>query len=498
MISENLKKKLQTLAEANDEKLEDVLLFFEAIKIKMTELDPFVSEEKLLIRCFNGLNDYYNNTKFNKGSEFIFIPFGVQNEASDSTLAEREKIIADFANPQNRIPMIRGASGIGTDSKVMTMRVKDDVIDNKNVFFDMVYKPVKTIRKMTPMDSGEFVVIDGDLWTPGDLPIARDYNKQTKYEGVDPFENKHWSKPLEPNWKMSLFGIGFFSGMKDVNGEKVQRNPFVDGIVTTVNFYGDYANPTSAKFICKKQPWFKLCKLKAVNTKYSNDLFAQVTSKSDLDVSNIKPKMLDYVEDDKKKKGMITIINERVKLSAEKLKQISSGNLDSLPKEKAEKLKQTMGLYNKFLTTDYIPVIDLNGIANYHITHKALKNEDGSAKKSEGWDEVDYKSFAIVECAYSSTYKKEGKAPKYVISDYSLPENKSIFAKFSNGLEVDLPASTVILSLTTSRGNQAYDEDTKKYIENPEGAVPIPKVRGICILVDFTKLDIKKLIGNLK
>ena len=84
-----------------------------------------------------------------------------------------------------------------------------------------------------------------------------------------------------------------------------------------------------------------------------------------------------------------------------------------------------------------------------------------------------------------------------ILSDYSLDDNQSLFVKFSNGISKELPSSSVYVCLTTSRGNQAYDPDTKQFVVNPEEAVAIPKVKGIKVILDFTKLDIKKLIGDL-
>lgn len=489
-LSNEFQKKLEELAQANDEKVADVTVLFMALKDKITEIEPQLSDMKANIRTYNGLLNYYSNKKFNKGQEFIIIPMGIQQEPQDTNKKLRDEILKDFSNPQKRQIMISGVSGTGKDSKVMTMKTSDAVIDNKTVFFYDVYKPVKTIRKMTQLANGDWVVIDGDLWKPGDKPIPRNYQKTIQYvEGGEEYTNRGWGRPLNPNWKMAIFGVGYFSGMKG-QLQKTQKNPIEDGLVTRVTFYGDHADPNSPKFICKKNLWFKPCKLKAVDSKYSNELFLQITSKTDIEVSSKKLKITD----------IIGKINERILNKANKLDSlIKKTNFEELPKEKAKKLQDADALYKKYKTVDYIPVIDLFGIHTYHMTHRAKPDENGVPQKDDSgtWDAIDFNSFAIAECAFSGVYTKEGKAPKMILSDYSLPENQNLFAKFSNGIDSELPPSSVYVSITTARGNQAYDPDTKQFIVDPENAVAMPKIRGIGVIMDFSKIDIEQLLGDM-
>lgn len=508
IIEPNMKEKLEGLAKTNDEKVADVIALFMALKTKILMLEPHLPDMKANIRTYNGLAGYYSNKRFNRGTEFIIIPMGVQQEPKDTNKELRDEILKDFSNPQKRLKMIAGDSGDGTDGQVMVMKTSDKIIDEKTVFFTDVYKPVKIIRKMTQLSNGEYVVVDGDLWQPGDKPIARNYNKTVQYvKDGEVYQNRGWSRALDANWKFGIFGVGYFSGTKEVKTpdgkQKVPKNTVNDGLVSRITFYGDYANPNSPKFIGKKTLWFKPCKLKVVDSKYSNELFLQVTAKTDIEVSSKKlniPSILDKVNDriNEETKKLMSIVNKT--------------NFDELPKGKAKKLHDLEALYKKFVRVDYIPVINLVDVNEYHMTHRALFEkvpaigEDAIGeefivliKKDENdvWDSIDFNSFAISECAFTGVYTREGQAPKMILSDYSLPDNQSLFAKFSNGVDSELPPSSVYVSLTTSRGNQAYDPDTKKFVVDPENAVAIPKIKGIGVILDYSKIDIEKLVGDL-
>ena len=333
-LNAEFKKKLEKLAEDNDEDIEDVMALFLVLKDRVLEIDPHLSDMKANIRTYNGLTGYYSNKRFSRGQEFMIIPLGVYQDPQDTNKEERDRILKDFSNPQKRLEMISGKMGDGTDGQVMVMKTSDKIVDNKTAFFTDVYKPVKTIRKMTQLNNGEWVVVDGDLWQPGDKPIARNWQKTIQYvEGGDEYTNRGWSRPLDQNWKFAIFGIGYFAGSKEVKDEqgkrRIEKNILEDGFISRITFYGDYANPNSPKFIGKKQLWFRPCKLKASDTKYSNELFLQATAKSDVEVSDKKLKI----------PQIISKINERIQAQANKLMiLISKTNFEELPKDKAKKL----------------------------------------------------------------------------------------------------------------------------------------------------------------
>ena len=261
-LSAEFKKKLEELATNNDEKMEDVILLFQALKSKVLELEPHLSNVHANIRTYNGLLSYYSNKKYNKGSEFVIIPMGVNQEPKDTNKKLRDEIIKDFSNPQKRLLMIAGVSGDGSDGKVMVIKTSDAIVDGKTVHFTDVYKPVKTIKKMTQMNNGEWIVVQGEQWQPGDIPIARDYRKTIQYvEDGETYDNtRGWSRALNPNWKFVIFGLGFFPGNKEIKTKegikKTEKNLIEDSLISRVTFYGALANPTSPKFIGKRRLWF--------------------------------------------------------------------------------------------------------------------------------------------------------------------------------------------------------------------------------------------------
>ncbi len=498
-MSENFDKKLEELAEDSEEKLEDVKALFSVVKIHIQNITPYeLTEPQLNKQAYEAIKEHYNAEKYQKAREQWFIPFGISSEAQDQNEELREEILKEFSNPELRLDCIR-------KKKVMVMKISDEEPDGETIFFEDVYQPVTnpdSIKTTTVND--EVVVIDGDLWNPGDVPIPRDYKHQTEY-GDELYDNKQYSKPLYPKWKIELFGIGFFSGMKEVivEQEKIekQKNLIDDGLITRITFYGDLADPKSPKFICKKPIWFNVCKLKSIDTNYSNELFLKTYSTNTLEIMPEKLNLLDYLKNRKRVKGIITLINERVAGFAKKVDDIhSKANEENTPKEKLEKLKQLYSLCKKYIKLPYIPVIDLNQIDYYHLSHRALKDKDNKIVKDEKgvWDNTDFNSFALCQCSFSSVFQKDKtKPPKMVITDATLPQDQSLFLKFSNGLDTELPASSVIISLTTSRGNSVYDPDTKKWITDAENAKAIAKIKGMKLLIDYTKLNIGKLKADL-
>ena len=486
--------KLKVLAEESEQDLVMVKELFMVLReVIRGEFDYDLSEGKLNKKTYDALKENYNSEKFAKPTEMWFIPFGVYSEAKDQNAELREEILKEFSEPQNRIAMIEAG-------KVMVMKISDQEVDGELVTFADVYKPVKNRESLKfTIINDETVVIEGKLWSPGDIIIPRDYRRQKQYGDGDLFDNNQFSKPLDPNWKVSLFGIGFYAGTRDKKvrdadtGEieivKSPKDILNNGVICVVSWYGDFADPATPSFIAKKPVWFVPCKLKVTETKRSNELIIQSSAKTDIEIiPNSKLNIIKIVE----------YINSRVKNALTGVQEVLASTRP-LPKEKEAKLKALLDVGKKYLTTDYIPIIDLIGIDEYHLTHKAILNkETGLPIKENGWDKTDFNSFAISECSLSGVYAKEGQAPKMIITDSSLPGDQSLFLKFSNGLRSDLPASSVLVALTTSRGNKIYDKDTSEWIVNEDEAKAIPKIKGIKVLVNFKSLDIdgikKKLL----
>jgi hypothetical protein len=489
-MNEELKKRLVKIAEDNELKGEEVLQLFEVMRLKVKEIDPHLGDAKLDKRTYNGILNYFSNKKFAKGKEFLFIPFGVQSEARDQNKGLRDEILKDFADPEKRKDVIK-------QGKVMCMKISDQEIDNKEVFYNDVYKPVRKITKFT-MVNDVYVVTEGELWEPGDTPIARDYRQNLSFgkgENEKEYENFRYSYPLDPRWKLVIFGLGYFPGFRemitDTGIQKVQKTMKSDGVLCKVAFWGDYADPNSAKFVLKKPIWFIPCKVKATeNQSISSALNLNVTSKTEIEMSDVKPKI------EKLAKQINVRIDKEAKQAYGRAKQAKE--TEDIPKEQKAKIMAMWKLYKKFAGKDYIPFIDLAQIDSWHKERRAVRDEDGNILKDGVWDKIDFDAFALSECTLNGIYEKEGKTPKIILSDISLPQDQSsIFCGFAKGIDTKLPNSSVIISLTTSRGNKVYDPDTRTYIEDEEGATAFAKVKGVRVLVDFTKIDVDKLFGDI-
>jgi hypothetical protein len=130
MVDKRIVKKLEKLADDNEKKMEEIMVLFltakNLAKQKAEEDGESLTGFRLDARAYNGLKSYFNNTKFNKGEEFSFIPCGVAIGARDKNEELRNKILKRWAEPKNRLEMIQ-------NGEVMTMKV-----DNKKV-------PVKKI-----------------------------------------------------------------------------------------------------------------------------------------------------------------------------------------------------------------------------------------------------------------------------------------------------------------------------------------------------------------
>lgn len=494
-IDPHMEEKLKTLAENAEEKIEDVISLFKAVRIAIKEKFPYeLTEGKINKKTFDAINDHYTSAKFKRAREMFFIPFGVFSESKDQNEELRNEILKEFSEPQNRLKMIE-------EGKVMVIKVSDKKIDGKEVFYTDVFKAVKNREslKLTTVND-ESVVVDGDLWQPGDSPIPRDYRRKKVYDNKESYDNYQFSKPLDPAWRIKIFGIGFYTGTRDKKikdpetGEidiiKAPKDILNNGVICVISWKKDFANQSTPSFILKKPIFFNPCKIKAFDTSQSNDLFIQSTAATDAEImGGTKLNM----------SKLVKYISDRVKSQVSTAKNLlDNTDPETVPKNKYDKIKDFYDLGKKFIDVDYIPFIELSDVEKYHMTHKAVKDKDGKIIKDEsGWDKTDFNSFALCECSLTGFYTKDGQPPKMIITDSSLQSEQSLFLKFSNGIKSDLPASSVILSLTTSRGNQIYDKDTKQWIVNPDEAKPNAKIKGIKLLINFETLDIDGIKAKL-
>lgn len=479
---DKIKKVLEQIAE--DEKtptLDVVLANFETALLQTKEEDPSLEGVKLERRALTVLKTFYTKQIYSKGSPFTFIPFGVSVAPMDKNKKLRDIILKDWKDPGKRTDMIRKGKfmfmTIGDKrTLVKSWEAKNTHSEKKGDYTELI------IDKGEPCDIGA-----------GDVPIPRDYRKKIKYaSGEGEYVNDiQYSKPLTPNWTMTIFGVGFFDGIKKIDdgeGNIIEKEKKIgsDGIKARVQIYGALANPHGEHFIGKESIWFMPLKFNASEAGNSNIAFIRATLKGavELGLKNIDIEKL------------VSFINKRASSMYVKLHNQAKGMRDTAKVDEDEtlmkKAKNTLKQANLFRVytsgsgKDYIPLIDLVEIKDYHWKYAVQYKDDEEAeedddpivdKNKEGWDNVDFNAFALSKCNYQGFFSKVGKKPKMILTDWSIPD--SIFAGFVPLLKTDIENGEVYVSLTTSRGSSVYDESTGNYVKDPENAVPIPKVKGI-------------------
>lgn len=488
-FKKKVRKKLEEIANNNEgESIEDVTKLFKAVKSTIKEENEWLSDEEAVLRTINALDSYYSNdSDFSSGDLCVFIPLGVAQQSRDQNKQLREEILENFSKPNKRQQMAR-------EGKVMVMKISDKEIDGKNVTFDEVYQPVSKIEETVKLDSGEIIVTEGELWKPGDDPIPRDYRSHVSY-GDNQYENSQWSQPLYPKWRMQLFGIGYFVGTVKSSGREVNKDIKNSGVKMFLSISGERADPTNSKYLLNRSIMFTPLKMKAVKKDSSNDLVINTWIRRDAPIESS--------DMDIKTEQIIEIINERVHNKAKKAMSLAKKlkeNPSDFSNSKADLIKELYKLYKPYLEEEYkyIPRIDLDEIHDYHMKYAVVRDEDGEVVKNDsGWDVTKFTKFAICQCTLKGVYENE-KGDKYVVRDWSLPEDKNIFMRMADGLPTEIPSpSSVLISLQTSRGNQVYDADTKTWMKDPENAKAFAKCKGIKLLRDFNKMSLSKLKGDL-
>jgi len=502
---EKIRKILEKIAE--DEKtptLDVVLANFETALLQTKEEDPSLEGVKLERRALTVLKTFYNQQIYSKGSPFTFIPFGVSVGPMDKNKKLRDIILKGWKDPSKRATMIRKGKFMFTmigenRTLVKSWEAKDTHTEKKGDYTELI------IDKGVPCDIGA-----------GDIPVPRDYRKKIKYaSGEGEYDNTiQYSKPLTHNWTLTLFGVGFFNGLKKAidkeTGEFIEKEKKIgsDGYKARVQIFGALANPHSEHFLGKEPIWFMPLNFNASEGNNSNMANIKATLKGSVELG------LKNIDIEK----LVGFINKRISTTYGKLYKVATAmrteakadSDEDLMKKAKETLKKA-NLFKVFSTESesgkqYIPMIDLVEIKDYHWKYAVQwKVQDEEAddevlivdKSKEGWDNVDYDAFALSKCSYTGFFSKAGKKPKIILTDWSIPD--SIFAGFVPVLKTDIESGEAYISLTTSRGSSVYDESTGKYVKDPENAVPIPKIRGLRLtkgLKGIIKKFEEKLTGD--
>lgn len=474
-----INQRIEELAESEERSIEHITNLFESAKLKVKETDKDLSDIKIAQRAINNIRSHFTSQKFGKGVPFNFVPMGVAISAKDMNKKLREEILKDWAEPPNRKNMI-------LKGYIMTMDIDDDKV------------PIKKILKSHNEKDVGLIIDDGEICEPEDTPIPRDYKEKNEY-GDNEYENFRYSKPLFPNWSITLFGIGFFEGSDKKDG--VKRNPIKDGLVCRVQFYGDLANPKKESFVCNKSIWFMPCHLEVTKGKKTNDEIIFATGKSTIEIEEKDLAIEKIVKAINKK---MSLVSNKLKKLALDMKQNSEVEGDDKLLKEAEVVKKRAIHLSKYEKKDYIPFIDLDDVGNFHYQHVAVwqqSEEDDedvlvvAKDKKSGFDKIDFNKFALVECNFEKVFKKENSVDKIILSDWSVDDN--LFTTFAPELKssIEIPQNTTILiSLTTSRGEMVWDVDQGKLVKNPDEAKVNPKVRGIKILQLHDEIEIGEIL----
>jgi len=501
---DKIRKVLEQIAENEKTPTLDVVLAnYETAILQTQEEDPSLEGLKLEKRALTVLKTFYQRQIYSKGSPFTFIPFGVSVTPMDKNKKLRDKILEDWKDPGLRTGMIKKGKFMFTmdgEKRLLVKKweAKDTHTEKKGDFTELI------IDKGEPCDVGA-----------GDIPIPRDYRKKIKYaSGEGEYDNTNqYSKPLNHNWTTTLFGVGFFDGIKKVldkeSGELIEKEKKIgsDGYKARVQIFGPLANPHNEHFLGKEPIWFMPLRFNASEGNNSNMAFIRSTLKGTVELG------LKNIDIEK----LVGFINKRISVTYKKLyekakdmRDQAKADEDEILMKKSKDLLKNANLFKGFTVKSgnkYIPMIDLVELEDYHwkyaVKYKLEDEEDEDSplivdKNKEGWDNVDYDAFALSKCSYEGFFTKSGKKPKMIITDWSIPD--SVFCGFVPILKTDIESGEVYISLTTSRGSSVYDESTGNYVKDPENAVPIPKIRGIRLtkgLEGILKKFEEKLQGDM-
>ncbi len=488
---DKIKKVLEKIAE--DDKtptLEEVFILFDEAMLLTKEEEPSLEGEKLERRSLNLLKDYLNKQIYGKGNPFTFLNFGVLFPPKDKNKVLRDKILKDWEDPGKRAGMIR-------QGKLMYMTIGEDKVPIKS--FD--WKDTHTEEDEIIIEKGEPCDVGA-----GDIPIPRDYRKEIKYEGNEEgYDNFQYSKPLDPNWGMTLVGVGFFDGVKNVKGKDGEvtevEKTLRDAIKTRVQIYGVLANPHSEHFLGKEAIWFMPLKFNASESGRSNMLVQQVVGKGTFELGlkdiNIE-KLVNYLN--KKTSKTYELLYKK----ATQIKDKANEEEDERLLKQAKEVLKSAKLFMPYVKDKkYIPFIDLIEIDDYHEQYAVQYKEDDDGelivdRNKQGWDNTNFDAFALCKCKYSGFFSKKGKKPKMMLTDWSIPD--TLFTGFVPILNTEIESGEVYVCLTTSRSDSVFDETTHKYVKDPDEATAFFKIKGIKLVKSMrgmTKKYEEKLEGDM-
>jgi len=436
----HIKKLLENLAKSFNKDLDKVIELYEWTKNKLAA-ETGKKEPALNVAAFHAVRAKLTQLQSEIGKEINVVFFG-KDPSRDTNAALIKEILDKFRNnPESR-------REVKAEGKIMVAKV------GKTGNFDDDYEPISVLEEFVEVD-GEVVPTKYKIWDPvkNEDPLCRDFRTHLDEEGN--VENWLYSHPLVPNWKTTLFGIGYFEDTQNIT-KKIQ-----------IRFFGDSGDPKTSQFVCKQLQFFKPYKLKVqVNEQLSSESCYVCNARSKPVLSEEPGKEIDVV-------GMLDMINGVWRNSQE-----AKGKTPE----------------------DLVEIVDFGDLKEWHIRRRARKDEDGEIMKSEsGWDLTNWDEYCLID---QVTYlgKREFKETyQPAVIQHDSTGSDSFFVNYDDHLDMDIPIpSDLLICVKTGRGTSHYDREAKERIDNSDDPDLNISICGYKVLMAYEKIEFpKELIGDL-
>jgi len=437
-----MKKLLENLAKSFNKDFEKIVELFEWAKNKLAA-ETGKKEPSLSVAALHAVRAKLTQAQSEIGKEINVIFFG-KDPSRDTNASTREKILEEFwNNPESRKKVI-------DEGKIHCIKKK----------------PLISIEEYVEVD-GEFIPTKGELWDAATNinPICRDFRTHLGKEDDENAEgggteNWQWSRPLYPNWKTTMFGLGFFEDTPDLT-KKVQ-----------VRFFGDAGNPGSGQFVCKHLDFFRIYKMKVqLNETLSNDECYVVNARS-------KP-----------------ILFEEPGEEIDVVQLIESVNGSFMLQQEAKGKEQK----------DLVPIIELADIKQWHLDRRVVKVIDKKTgkekvlKRDSGWDVTHWDEYCVID---QVTYlgKREFKETyNPAVIQHDSTGEESHYVNYDEHLPMDIPTpADILICVKTGRGNTKYDRESRETIQDADDPDLRINICGYKTLINYEKIVFpKELTGDL-
>jgi len=437
----HINKLYENLAKSYNKELGKLLQAHEIVKEQLAA-EGFRDPE-LSIKAYHAVKSKLSLSEQEVGKLMTVVFLG-KDPSKDTTLDLRKEILQDFwSDPETR-------NKIKEEGKIMLGQVAKG---NPEIDFHKMYKPIVKLIKSVEVD-GICVPTEFEVWDPSTNidPLCRDYRTHLD-EDEESINWKH-SQPLLPNWKTTLFGIGFFEDTPNLI-KKIQ-----------IRFFGDDGDPSSGTFVCKHISFMREYKMKVgINVKLTTE---------DCYVCNAKTKPV--LSEEGTELNIVELIDSINKAFNEQLRA----------KNKDEK--------------DLIPIISLNELKEWHLERRAQKDEDGDVIKSKkGWDLTNWDEYCLIDQIQYLGKREftEDYVPATLQHDSTGKLN--FYANYDEDLDMDIPIpSDLLICVKTGRGTTKYDREANEKIQDSDDPDISITICGYKLLTSYEKIIFPKdILGDL-